>query len=140
MHKLNLGSGGHVMPNWMNVDLHFHHRDVIRDDMRTLNKIGFDYPNFKFELIYTAHAIIYVHPDEWTGMFKRWYELLQDGGKLIIEYPTTAEDWEQIKYLPDTETLIDELNILGYKNVTKINVPSYSIHTGSDNVAVEATK
>jgi|GEM_PF-4983472 len=125
--KLNLGCGTQILDpkEWVNVDLHYIHPDVIRDDMVSLKKI-----NGLYDLIYCAHAIMYVPNICLYRMFLRWRELLKANGKIIIEEATNKEPWEYVKYIRHPEVLIWKLSDVGFKNVKKVKRPEWSRHKG----------
>lgn len=122
------------MEGWINVDLHNEHPNIYRDDMIKLNKI----PQVKYEIIYAAHSVMYVPYNYDREMFSRWYQLLEKGGKVIIEEADNKEEWEGIKYLRETEYLMDRLRWVGFKEVKLRELPSWSRH--SQGYCVEGIK
>lgn len=135
--KINLGCGEQIMEGWTNIDLHFSHPLVIRDDITTLKKASL-YIRDSVITIYCAHTLIYVPYSHTKSTFQRWYEILSQNGKAYIEEPENKEDWEGIKYLRRKEDVIEALQKAGFKHCHEISLPSWSRHSGG--YCVEGTK
>ena len=164
MIKLNLGCGYQYLEGYINVDLYAEKVDE-RDDIEILERVTTIMDESKFDEIYSAHSLMCVPEGKLLSTLTLWKGLLKEGGKLIIE--TTDLDKQIKKYNQDikhSEVVIRSLfgnDIMdgkglryqfnfyllelwlkraGFKNITKIEQPEYSVHNSKFNLIVEAIK
>ena len=102
-------------------------KDILRDDIISLKKLK---TNRKHDLIYCAHAIMYIPYSYDLVMFRRWRELLKPGGKLIIEESLDKEYWEYMKFIREPKYLIERLTDAGFENIKVRDFPEWSRHSG----------
>ena len=93
MNKLHLGCGNKIIPGFINVDIRPLDGVDLVDDISRLNNIE----NNSTELIYACHVLEHFSRHEYINVLKRWYEVLEDGGKLRIS-------------IPDFEKVVDHYN------------------------------
>lgn len=121
--KLNVGCGDHYIKGYLGIDLHMPEDQIdLRDDGRTLSKIT----DSSIDELYCSHMLIYVHPYEWKEMFRNWYRVLRVGGKLILEYPLSKEEWEVIKHIPEPNDIMDMIKDMGFIKVKEVPTRKYS--------------
>jgi len=131
--KLNLGSGDQRIEGFINVDLHYPAN--LRDDIRVLSHI----PNNSTELIYIGHVILYFTDNELSMCLEACYKKLMDGGRLVLEDPTSSEDWEWTYIRDPTEEVIPVLQKMKFKKISTIPKVEWSRH--GDNIwTLEAYK
>lgn len=101
--KLHLGCGSQHLEGYMNIDWR---KTGATDIVCDLTKLP--YPDHSVELIETCHVIEHLSRHDLPRVFKKWYLLLIQEGKLIIECPNFDEVVKE--YMKD-EKRID--NIFG---------------------------
>lgn len=102
--KLHLGCGDRYIKGYINVD---HRKTTATDLVCDIKKLPFN--DGTVNLIEIYHVIEHLPRNDVQESLKEWYRLLEQGGKLIIEYP----DFDQAvkEYLAGNERRID--NIFG---------------------------
>jgi ubiquinone/menaquinone biosynthesis C-methylase UbiE len=91
--KLHLGCGSKIIPNFTNIDIRPLEGVDLVDDISKLNTIE----NNSVELIYACHVLEHFGRHEYIDVLRRWYEVLDNGGKLRIS-------------IPDFEKVVDHYN------------------------------
>jgi len=163
MIKLNLGSGNHILNDFVNVDCKIVTDTLlcIHDNIILLEKFSNEYA----DLIYASHTLQCIFPRSIIFVaLSHWHRVLKDGGKIIIEVPNVVPlmkkyiasevpievfvqgvygcDQEGLRQFTcfNFEYLKKMLESVGFKNVKEIEQPSYSRHCKETNICVEAEK
>lgn len=135
--KLHLGCGNKIIEGFTNIDIRPMEGIDLVDDISKLSKIK----NDSIELIYACHVLEHFGRHEYLNVLKRWYEILEDGGKLrisvpdfskVVDYYNKTKDLKKLlgflyggQTYPqnfhyctwDFKTLSDDLKKIGFKNV-----------------------
>jgi predicted SAM-dependent methyltransferase len=81
--RLNLGSGGHNAPGWINVDISFRSRpDIILDLTRAL-----PLPDASVQFIFTEDFIEHIEKEQCQAFIKECRRMLKPGGVLRVRTP-----------------------------------------------------
>ena len=80
--KLNLGCGKHLLPGYINIDLHNPKADIIHDLTTPL-----PYENETIDEILAEHIIEHFLPAEWPVVIRDWVRVLKPHSKIIIHCP-----------------------------------------------------
>ena len=81
--KLHLGCGSHLLPDWLNTDLHPRARSVMRLDAAR----RFPFPEATFRYIYTEHVIACLPLPAAAAMLRECRRVLVPGGRLRVSTP-----------------------------------------------------
>ncbi len=100
--KLHVGCGKIIISGYVNIDIHPDNFLVIKDDVRYLNK----FEKEKITEIYACHILEHFPRKEIKKILKRWYNLLQPNGVLLVCVP----DFEMISNRYQQTKNIKELN------------------------------
>lgn len=135
--KLHLGCGNKIIEGFTNIDIRPMDGIDLVDDISKLSKIE----NNTIELIYACHVLEHFGRHEYLDVLKRWYEILEVGGKLrisvpdfskVVEYYNKTKDLKKLlgflyggQTYPqnfhyctwDFNTLSDDLKKIGFKDV-----------------------
>ena len=96
--KLHLGCGDKIIPNFTNVDIRPMSGVDLVEDVGKLTKIN----NNSVKLIYSCHVLEHLGRYDYNKVLSRWFDVLEDGGKLRISVP----DFEKVvKYYNKTKDL-----------------------------------
>jgi len=158
--NLNLGCGDQILPGFLNVDANSN-KDVVFDDVVFL----INFSDNGTDMIYAAHVLQCIFPRSRVLIaLENWYKVLKPGGHIIIEVPDIVpvtkaylegkvpiETFIQGIYGVDKDGIrqticfsFDYLKKLleevGFKNIKRIDQPSYSRHCKETNICVEAEK
>lgn len=85
--KLHLGCGDKILPNFTNIDIRPMEGVDLVEDISTLKKIE----DNSVELIYACHVLEHFGRNEYINVLTRWFNLLEDGGKLRLAIPDFEE-------------------------------------------------
>jgi predicted SAM-dependent methyltransferase len=80
---LNIGCGDRFHPDWNNIDIVSHSKDVIEYDITK----GIPYKDFSFEVIYHSHVIEHIPYSQVADFIKDCYRILQPNGIIRIALP-----------------------------------------------------
>jgi len=89
--RLNLGSGGNILKNWINIDKYVDLPEVVKMDVSKL-----EYPdNYADEIL--AHMVLEHFPRIQTlDVLKEWYRVLKPDSKIVIatsDLDGMVRDW-----------------------------------------------
>jgi len=85
LRKLQLGAAEHVLPGWLNTDLHGYGRDdVVYLDVRK----RFPLPDASFDLIYSEHMIEHLTWAEGQHCLRECLRVLRPGGTMRVATPS----------------------------------------------------
>lgn len=103
--RLNLGSGGHPLDGFDNLDL---------PGWRFEDGLG--YADESVEAITISHALMYVVGDDWPAVFAELARVLESGGGVvrITEDSTSDPESERFGGHPDAVTLTSPLLVLDH--------------------------
>ena len=116
--KLHLGCGKNNFDGWVNVDKHSSadiHPDIhadIYDDIVVLK----NFEKESVDEIYTSHVVEHITPQDFIKALKRWFEILKQGGVLIIRCPDARLYLKNWLDLSDDERFIESINSAGSLN------------------------
>jgi predicted SAM-dependent methyltransferase len=83
--KLQLGAAEHVLPGWLNTDLHGYSRDdVVYLDVRR----RFPLPDASFDLVYSEHMLEHLTYGEGQHCLREAHRVLRPGGTIRIATPS----------------------------------------------------
>ena len=162
--KLNVGCGDYTLPNeegWINLDIKKHNPKI---DILA-NAKGLPFKEGVFSELYSCHLIEHFGFQEAFDVLIEWKRVLQEGGKLVVETPDflglcnrfiIVDEEERVrmythifgwfgdplqvhKFLYTATQLYWTLNLLGFKQITK--VPALRYPGGEDiNLKMECMK
>lgn len=81
MTRVNLGSGWHYKPGWINVDLYAETADV-KADLRTV-----DFESSSILLVEATHCIEHLERADTIDLIGRVFRWLKHGGRFVVEMP-----------------------------------------------------
>lgn len=103
--KLHLGCGDKILPNFTNIDIRPMEGVDMVEDISTLKTID----NNSVDLIYACHVLEHFGRHEYLDVLTRWFNLLQDGGRLRLAIP----DFEKVvNYYNNTKDLTKIMGFL----------------------------
>ncbi|MHB8483960.1 MAG: class I SAM-dependent methyltransferase [Nitrospiria bacterium] len=81
---LHIGSGGLVLPDFLNTDI-----DLLDgvDMVLDASKIPYPFKDGEFEKIYSSHMVEHLHKDILPEVIKEWVRVLKPRGVAIIDCP-----------------------------------------------------
>ena len=83
--KLQLGAAEHVLPGWLNTDLHGYGRaDVVYLDVRK----PFPLPDASFDLVYSEHMLEHLTYAEGQRCLRECLRVLRPGGRIRVATPS----------------------------------------------------
>ena len=83
IHKLNLGCGQYILPNWINVDLFIRHPKILPLDISK----KFPFADNSFSFVFTEHTIEHLDYSNQKTMLQECFRVLTPGGILRIATP-----------------------------------------------------
>lgn len=148
--KLHLGSGGHILKGWENLDT-INHPEVVYTDLSKPLK----YAEGSVDLIYSEHFIEHLTEEEGLTLFKESYRVLKSKGGFRVSCPNlrtlafgyltgdksdlkkkneslglyfdspcqmfnNAMRWWGHKYLYDEDEMIRKLEMVGFKEIKEV--------------------
>jgi predicted SAM-dependent methyltransferase len=84
---LNLGCGGHYLPNWTNVDFYSNNKDIIQHDLRK----GIPFSDETYDFVYHSHVLEHFTLDQARFFIKECYRVLKPGGILRVAVPNLED-------------------------------------------------
>lgn len=99
---LNLGCGGKIHPDWVNVDMAPRAAGVQACDLRR----GIPFPDNTFEVIYHSQVLEHIPPEEAPFFLQECWRVLQPGGRIRV-------------VVPDLESLVDAYRTWLHRNLTE---------------------
>lgn len=112
MKKLNLGSGGHILFGWDNLDLHGR---AIHCDLRK----PLPYANASVSFVFSEHFIEHLDEVDGFNLMKECFRVLVPGGKLRFSCPDLKQyveaylDWAADSK-PEKEKFSNGVNFINY--------------------------
>jgi predicted SAM-dependent methyltransferase len=80
---LNIGCGDRFHPDWNNIDIVSHSKDVIEYDITK----GIPFKEYTFEVVYHSHVIEHIPYNQVDGFIKDCYRILKPHGTIRIALP-----------------------------------------------------
>lgn len=165
MIKLNLGCGDNILDGYINVDLYNDKADI-KDDITSLINVSVNSVKIgTVDEIYSSHSLMCVPENRLKDTLKLWHSFLKEGGRIVIEttdfekqmleysndrnnggivmrslFGDNIQDGMGLRYQFDYWLLKSWLERSGFKDVKRIDQPSYSKHNPTYNLCVQATK
>jgi SAM-dependent methyltransferase len=84
--KLQLGSGSHTPPGWLNTDIEPNEKEVYLDATGK-----YPFPDQTFQYIFAEHLIAHVSWEAGLSMLQECHRVLAKGGKIRIVTPNLAK-------------------------------------------------
>jgi predicted SAM-dependent methyltransferase len=83
---LHLGCGPHLLPGWLNSDVHALRRDVVAVDATK----RFPFANDVFNYVFTEHMIEHLSFDQARNVLAESFRVLKPGGRIRVSTPDLA--------------------------------------------------
>jgi predicted SAM-dependent methyltransferase len=86
VHKLQLGSGGNVLPGWLNTDVHDFRgtREVVYLDARK----PFPLPDGTFDVVFSEHMLEHIQYPDGLHCLRECGRVLRPGGRIRVATPS----------------------------------------------------
>jgi len=110
--KINLGSGGSLIREYVNVDLHDKRAQLFYD----IEKPMPEFPDNCADEIVASHVFEHLNPYTVVDTLKEWLRILNSGGRLVMEMPHIVK---QCQWLVDSATIPEKKKDF-YDNIAMI--------------------
>lgn len=124
MTRINLGSGWHYKPGWINVDLYAEQADL-RADLRTV-----DFDPASVLLVEATHCIEHLTRTDTVMLLSRVFAWLRPGGRFIVEMPELSRCLRKA-------TFANMKGLMGGRSNDKLNWNQW-IEENRENIYAEA--